>query len=153
MIIHIYLYLAAGGSAVDEIKLQKQVRRANMWSTVILFLFIAIAGAIQVGFGIFKYQHTFTEKKWLNAPNDRTKIVADLLEKHKLIGMTEEEIISLLGEEEHYANTKTSFKISKTYFDPENSIVYYLGVDYMDVRWLIISLSNGIVSSYCLDVT
>lgn len=38
--------------------------------------------------------------------------------------MAEEEVISLLGEEETYANTKTSFKISRTYFEPENTLVY-----------------------------
>ncbi len=76
-----------------------------------------------------------------------------MLEKYELIGMTEKEVYSLLGEEENYANAKTSFKISKTYFDPGNTIVYYLGVDYMDDRWLIISLEKGIVSGCCIDVT
>jgi hypothetical protein len=142
-----------GGNAVDEVKVQKQVHRAKIWNTIIFFLIVVIVIAALIGFSIYKYQHTFTAKKWFDAPNDRTKIVADFLKKHKLIGMTEEEIISLLGEEEHYANTRTSFKISNTYFDPENTIVYYLGVDYMDDMWLIISLTNGIVSSYCIDVT
>lgn len=142
-----------GGNAVDEVEVQKQVQRAKMWNTIIFSLIAVIVIAVLIGFGIYRYQHTFTAKKWLDAPNARTKIVADLFKKHELIGMTEEEIISLLGEEEHYANTKTSFKISNTYFDPENTIVYHLGVDYMDDVWLIISLTNGIVSSYCIDVT
>jgi len=31
--------------------------------------------------------------------------------------------------------------------------VYYLGVDYMDDMWLIISISDGIVTEYLIDVT
>lgn len=136
-----------------EIEEKKQVHRAKMRNSIILSILIVIAIAALVGLGIYKYQHNFTAEKWLEAPNDRTKIVDDLIIKHKLIGMTEEEIISLLGEEDHYANTKTSFKISDKYFEPGNTIVYYLGVEYMDDMWLIISLNNGIVSSYCIDVT
>ncbi len=140
---------------MDENKIRKQVQQAKMWNrnTIIFSIISAIIIASIIGFGIFRYKHTFSVEKWFKAPNVRTNIVNDLLEKHKLIGMTEEEIISLLGKEEYYANTKTSFKISKDYFEPENTIVYYLGVDYMDDKWLIISLDNGIVSSYCIDVT
>ena len=138
---------------MDEIEMQKQLRRTKMWNTIIVFLFAAMVTAALTGFGVYRYQHTFTVEKWFKAPDDRTNIVADLLEKYELIGITEKEVTSLLGEEETYANAKTSFKISKTYFDPENTIVYYLGVNYMDDRWLIISLENGIVSRYCIDVT
>jgi len=138
---------------VDETKIKKQAQSAKLYNMIIFSLFAAIAITALSAFIVFKYQHTFTLEKWYKAPNDRTNIVADMLEKHKLIGMTEHEIISLLGHEENFANTKTSFKISKTYFDPENTIVYYLGVDFMDDRWLIISLENNIVSSYCIDVT
>jgi hypothetical protein len=138
---------------VDETELKKHVHRAKMWNSIIFSILVVIVIAALVSLGTYKYQHNFTAEKWLKAPNDRTKIVDDLIIKHKLIGMTEEEIISLLGEEDHYANTKTSFKISDKYFDPENTIVYYLGVKYMDDMWLIISLTNGIVSSYCIDVS
>jgi hypothetical protein len=140
---------------VDEIKIQKQVQQSKMWNrNAIIFSIIAtIVITSLIGFGIYRYKYTFTVEKWLKTPNDRTNIVNDLLEKHKLIGMTEEEIIYLLGEEENYANTKTSFKISNDYYEPENTIVYYLGVDYMDDRWLIISIDKGIVSNYCIDVT
>lgn len=137
-----------------KIKIQQHVKRAKQNLNTIIISIIAMIVIISlIGFGIFRYKHTFTVEKWLNAANYRTNIVNDLLEKHKLIGMTEEEIISLLGEEENYANTKTSFKISKDYYEPENTIVYYLGVDYMDDRWLIISIDKGIVISYCIDVT
>lgn len=139
---------------MDEIKIKQQVKRAKWnWNTIIFSIIATIVIISLIGFEIFRYKRTFTAEKWLNAPNYRTNIVNDLLEKHKLIGMTEEEIISLLGEEENYANSKTSFKISKDYYEPENTIVYYLGVDYMDDRWLIISIDKGIVRNYCIDVT
>jgi len=138
---------------VNEIKMQKQVRRAKMWNTAVFCQIAVIVIAALFGFGVYRFQHTFTVNKWLESPSDRTNIVANLLEKHKLIGMTEEEIISLLGKEENNANAKTSFKISNTYFEPENTIVYYLGVDYIDDNWLIISLENAVVISYCIDIT
>lgn len=138
---------------MDENELQKQLKKTKKWNIIILSLFAAIVIISIACFNIFIYQHTFTVERWIKAPDDRTKIVDDLLNTHKLIGMTEEEIISLLGEEESYASNKTSFKISKDYFEPENTIVYHLGVDYMDDSWLIISLDNGIVSGYCIDVT
>jgi len=31
--------------------------------------------------------------------------------------------------------------------------VYHLGVEYMDNMWLIISISDGIVTEYLIDVT
>ncbi|NLG85666.1 MAG: hypothetical protein GX489_00345 [Firmicutes bacterium] len=138
---------------MDENRMQEQAKRAKIWNITIISFFVTIVIVFLAYCGIYKYQHTFTVEKWAKEPDDRRKIVADLLERHKLVGMTEEEVVSLLGEEESYANTKASFKISKTYFEPENTIVYYLGVDYMDDMWLIISLDNGIVSSYCIDIT
>ena len=142
-----------GGNTVCENRMKKQVKRPKMWNSMILSIFVMMITASLVYCGIYRYQHTFTAEKWTKEPDNRRKMVTDLLKKHKLVGMTEEEVISLLGEEETYAKTKISFKISRTYFEPENTLVYYLGVDYMDDMWLIISLDNGIVSSYCIDVT
>lgn len=138
---------------MDEEGLQRQVRRAKLWNTLIFSFFAVIAIAVLIGLAVLKYRHTFTIEKWLKEPDDRINIVNNLLEKHNLVGMTKEEIIFLLGEEEDYANTKTSFKISNSYFEPESNIVYYLGIEYMDDIWLIISLENNIVVSYCIDVT
>lgn len=130
-----------------------QLKWAKMWNRIIVSIFVMMIIVSLSSCGIYKYQHTFTVEKWSNKPENRRKIVNDLLKKHEIVGMTEKEIIFLLGEEEAYANTKTSFKMSRIYFEPKTTLVYYLGVDYMDDMWLIISLDNGIVSSYCIDVT
>ena len=44
--------------------------------------------------------------------------------------------------------------MSRTYSPPETTLVCYLGVDYMDTNWLVISLdAEGVVTDYCIDVT
>ena len=111
-----------GGNIVCENRMKKQVKRSKMWNSIILSIFVMMITASLVYCGIYRYQHTSTAEKWAKEPDNRRKMVADLLKKYKLVGMTEEEVISLLGEEETYAKTK-------------------------------ISLDNGIVSSYCIDVT
>ena len=73
-----------------------------------------------------------------------------MLGKYQLIGMSESDVIQLLGEED---SDQTSFKISRKYFPPDSTLVYYLGVDFMDNNWLILSINDGIVTEYCLDVT
>lgn len=138
---------------MDEKEMHKDVYKAKKWNFIIIGFFAAIFLFALVGLGIYTYQHTFTVEKWFEAPNDRIKIVDDLIKRYKLIGKTEQEIISLLGEEEEYANTKTSFKMSQEYFEPESTIIYYLGVRYVDDMWLILILENGIVVDYRIDVT
>ena len=56
----------------------------------------------------------------------------------------------MLGEED---SDRSSFKITRKKFPPDTTLVYYLGVDFMDARWLIISLADGIVYEYCIDVS
>ncbi len=142
-----------GGSAMCRNKVEGQLKQAKIWNSIILFIFVMMIIAFVSSLGIYKYNHTFTAKKWIAKPENRRKIVSDLLKEHEIVGMTEKQIVSLLGEEEAYANTKTSFKMSRIYFEPENTLVYYLGIDYMDDMWLVISLDKGVVSSYCIDVT
>ncbi len=78
-------------------------------------------------------------------------IVDDMLEKHQLIGMSEADVIALLGAED--GGGQTSFKLSDKNYPPEPTLVYHLGVEYMDNMWLIISISDGIVTEYLIDVT
>ncbi len=133
--------------------MQKMAQRARMWNIIIFSIFAALALAALIGFGIFKYQHTFSAQRWKSLPDERTKMVGDFLEKHNIVGKSKEEIVSLLGKDYSYANTNTSFKLRKKNFDHKNTILYFLGVDFMDGRWLIISFENDIVSSYFIDIT
>lgn len=141
------------GNVMCRNKMENHLKWAKMWNRIILSVFLIMIIVSLSSCGIYKYRHTFTIEKWNRESENRRKIVNDLLKKHDIFGMTEKEIICLLGEEEAYANTKTSFKMSRIYFEPENTLVYYLGVDYMDDMWLVISLDDGVVSSYCIDIT
>ena len=124
--------------------------KAERQSRIIVRVFSAIAIVSLVFLGMVKYQHTFSENKWASNPDDRYKLVENLFEKHNLIGMHETDVIALLGEED---SDKSSFKISRKEFPPDTTLVYYLGVDFMDNQWLIISLVDGIVCEYCFDVS
>ena len=78
-------------------------------------------------------------------------LLGDLLERYDLVGMTEEEVVALLGPED--GPEQTSFKGDRTYYPPEDTLVYYLGVDMMDGVWLILSLEGGVVTGYTTGAT
>ena len=124
--------------------------KAERQSRIIVRVFSLIAIALIVFAALYKYQHTFSENKWASNPDDRYKLVENLFEKHNLIGMHETDVIALLGEED---SDRSSFKIIRKEFPPDTTLVYYLGVNFMDDRWLIISLADGIVYAYCIDVS
>ena len=48
---------------------------------------------------------------------------------------------------------QTSFKGDRTYYPPEDTLVYYLGVDMMDGVWLVISLEDGVVTGCATGIT
>lgn len=81
---------------------------------------------------------TFSPEKWRNDPDNRVRMVDNLLARYDLVGMTENEVHVLLG------------KPSDTsYFKRENRLVYYMGFeDYIDASWLLIDFVDGMVSEY-----
>lgn len=137
---------------MDERTMKKEAERENRWNTVIFVLFAAIFAALLTAVCVFKYQHAYSRAKWDSHKEERYKIAGDMLDRNPLVGMTEAEVIQLLGNED--AGGQTSFKISRRYFPPESTLVYYLGVDRIDNSWLVISLDgNGVVTDCCIDVT
>lgn len=137
---------------MDEETMRKKAEKAKRWNTVIFAVFAAIFAVLPAAFCVFQYQHTYSPAKWAGDRENRYKIVSSMLERNQLIGMTEADVIRLLGDED--AGGQTSFKISREHFPPESTLVYYLGVDFMDNNWLVISLDDsGIVTDYHIDVT
>lgn len=118
---------------------------------IVFSVLVCILLVIVVIFFVYRSQHTFSQEKWLSNADERYKLVDSMLEKHPLIGMSEADVIALLGNED--GDGQSSFKLSREYFPPESTLVYHLGVEYIDSMWLIISISDGIVTEYLIDVT
>lgn len=81
------------------------------------YMFAAILAIVSIAIYTFSDQHTYTKRKWDTNREGRYKIVDDMLEQHHLAGMTEAEVILLLGNEDN--NEQTSFKISRDTYSPE----------------------------------
>lgn len=136
---------------MDEKEHRKAALRAKRSTEIIVAVFTTLLLTIAAACFAFKYQHTFSKSKWDANRESRYKIVNNLLGNYPFIGMSESDVIQMLGEEDN--NEQTSFKISRKYFPPDSTLVYYLGVDFMDNNWLIFSIEDGVVTEYCLDVT
>lgn len=83
--------------------------------------------------------HRFSTGSWQKYPEKRVDMVDDLLSKYELVGMTQEEVISLLGK-----STDTE------YFKTENNMVYYLGPERglisIDSEWLVMEMQDNHIS-------
>ena len=131
--------------------MENEVKRAKSRIIIAFSVLIAVLLIIAAAFCVYRYQHTFSQEKWLADADGRFRLVDDMLEKHPLIGMSEADVIALLGAED--GDGPASFKLSREHFPPETTLVYRLGVEYIDNMWLIISISDGIVTEYLIDVT
>lgn len=131
--------------------MENEVKRAKRRIIIAFSVLIAVLLIIAAAFCVYRYQHTFSQEKWLADADERYKLVDSMLEKHPLIGMSEADVIALLGNED--GDGPASFKLSREHFPPESTLVYHLGVEYIDSMWLIISISDGIVTEYLIDVT
>ena len=131
--------------------MENEAKRAKRRIIIAFSVLIAVLLIIAAVFCGYRYQHTFSQEKWLSNADGRYMIVADMLEKHPLTGMSEADVIALLGKED--GDGPASFKLSDKNYPPETTLVYHLGVEYIDNMWLIISISDGIVTEYLIDVT
>ncbi|MDO4541147.1 MAG: hypothetical protein Q4B48_08695 [Syntrophomonadaceae bacterium] len=131
---------------------EKQMKREKRCKIITISISIFFIVTVLAVFGVYKYNHTFTPQRWSTDLENRYKMVSDMLRKNEIIGMSESDITELLGQED---SEQSSFKIrgSREVFSPESTLVYYLGVDFMDNNWLVVSIENGVAVSYCIDVT
>ncbi|TDK61804.1 outer membrane protein assembly factor BamE [Bacillus salipaludis] len=95
-----------------------------------------------VKLGLNEYKYNFTVENWIKSPTERVYIVDDLLNDYELIGMTKDQVNTLLGK-----------PTTADYFKDDNNIVYYLGNERglisIDSEWLVIWFnSSGKVVKY-----
>ena len=136
---------------MNDAEMTNAAERAKRENLVLFGVFAAIAALLLLLAGLYRCRHSYSQHKWNTDQAHRYRIVGDLLDRHLLDGLTEAEVIALLGEED--SGERTSFKISKRYFPPETTLVYWLGVDFMDDNWLVVSLDDGVVTDVCTDLS
>lgn len=114
----------------------KQIKRK---SYIVFGIFVGLILTIIIAGIVYQYQHSFSTSKWEKNPDERTKIVGDLLEDYELVGMRESEIIELLSADNN----------DYGYFNEDNRFVYYLGPERglisIDSEWLILDFVDGVV--------
>lgn len=124
---------------MSEEERQEELRRAQKFNRIALLGLLAVF-VVGVALGIARKGHTFSTEQWLAEPAERTKIVEDLLENHSPMGMTEEEVLALLGQPS-----------DETPFTEQNTLYYYLGDERglisIDSEWLVLTMEDGVVSS------
>lgn len=130
---------------------EKEARKAGRRNGIAFGILAAVVLAVIIAGVTYHCRHTFSPSKWANDVYHRYRIVSDLQEKYRLIGMTESQVIELLGQED--GRNKTSFKISKDDYPAESTLVYFLGVDIMDNMWLILPIENGTVVGMIEDIS
>lgn len=131
--------------------MDKEIKRAKIFNYTVAIIFLVILVSVIALLDAWKWSRTFTVSKWMDNPDDRHKIVSNMLSKNEIVGMTENEIIELLGTETE--NAPESFKLPRGEFPDESNLTYELGVDYMDDEWLIITIENGVAVRYEIGCT
>ncbi|MEB2492573.1 hypothetical protein SOP93_15495 [Peribacillus frigoritolerans] len=106
-------------------------RKIKIRFIVISSLGFALLVFCVVMLGVNESESRFTTERWLNDVEGRVYLVDDLINEHELIGMTKDEVFTLLG-----SPTETE------YFKEEDNVVYYLGAERgiirIDSEWLVI---------------
>ena len=119
---------------------EKEMRKAKRINYIAFGILVVVVLDIIIVSAVYYWIHTFSTSKWLNNPEKRTAIVDNLLEKHELVGMTEADVIALLGEPNN----------DYGYFNADDRYVYYMGPERglisIDSEWLILDFTDGIVS-------
>ena len=121
---------------MDEIK---RLKRVNYLALAVV---VAFAAACVLGLLALRERHRFSREKWLQDPENRTRIVDDLLAHYELVGMTGEEVLALLGDHDNEAG----------YFQQEERLDYWLGPERgfmrIDSEWLILDFADEVVTGW-----
>lgn len=127
-------------------KITTKKRIAYIFFSVITLTFILFSA-------YHKHSITFTRDKWFSDPQIRYKIVDNLLESYDIVGMNLDEVIDLLGNSDMGSEGVLSNKINGTTYELRNSLAYFLGVNYVDSLWLVLSYDAGIIYDVNICVT
>lgn len=129
--------------------MDKEIKRAKIFNYTVAVIILMIFIIIGILFGTWKLGRTFTVSKWMDNPDDRYVIVSDMLSRNDIVGMSESEIIDLLGNEMN--NAPETFKHPDGVYADEDHLTYSLG-GFMDTEYLIIEMKNDIAVRYTMGI-
>ncbi len=113
---------------------QKAIRKLKRTNYIIFSVFVLLVIGALIWGGKALYWRSFTTEKWLDHPDKRERMVADLMEDHPLTGLTSQDVSALLGPADSTA---------------DHQLRYYLGEAFpIDSVWLIVDLENNLVTNY-----
>lgn len=123
-------------------QVEKEIRTIKIVNYTVLGILGALVLLVFIWFASYQYWHTFTKEKWMEYPEQRAGMTADLFENHELLGMTEGGLLALLGQNDNDLG----------YFEQEGRNVYRLGNErtVIDSEWLLVDFENGVVSKYSI---
>lgn len=123
-------------------QVEKEIRIIKIVNYTVLGILGALVLLVFIWFASYHYWHTFTKEKWMEYPERRTGMTADLFENHELLGMTEGGLLALLGQNDNDLG----------FFEQEGRYVYRLGNErtVIDSEWLLVDFENGVVSKYSI---
>ena len=114
-----------------------------------IILLCILAGIILFMLVFQLYRHTFSRQRWLYEPLYRHYMLVSLEKRHPLVGMTMEEAVALLGEED---SQRSSFSPrGGAVYPPETSLVYYIGRKNGQELWFILSFDKGVCVSHAVE--
>lgn len=119
---------------------ENELKKAKK-SVLTAFIIVVILAALLAAWGIrFRYWHSFSTQKWLDHPDRRAGMTADLFQDYELAGMSKAQVEALLGPDDS----------ARGYFTRPGRSVYWLGErrTIIDSEWLLIDFENGIVTAY-----
>ena len=124
--------------------MEKEAQKAKKRILTTFIFFAAMFVLMGVWCVRFAYWHSFSTKKWMDYPERRAKMTADLLDRYDLVGMSKEQIVELLGPDNNEYG----------YFNQANRAVYFLGSErtIIDSEWLLIDFENDIVREYSMTM-
>ena len=115
------------------------------FSKRLLFTCAVVIFALAILAAKYVEKHTFSSERWKENEDVRKYMITDLLKKHPLVGMSEDEVLSLLGPQAEKGSQQATFKGDRTYYPPESTLVYYIGQDLLEGRWLVLPIKDGTV--------
>ncbi|MBB3110789.1 hypothetical protein FHS18_002856 [Paenibacillus phyllosphaerae] len=117
-------------------KTSKELPRA-MWINMII-IGVLITGFSITKIGINEHNSHFDYNRWVSEQDNRQQMIDDFLDHQELIGLTQAEVIDLLGK----PNERS-----------EQTFIYYMGYSVIDIVMLVITFEEGRAVKHAIEIS